>query len=813
MLIGIILFLILIAAVSLYIFLSRIHNKLQLEKSLGYILYEILLPREESGEKGQKTFKDYAGVMEQFFSGISSFKEKSWPEWLFNLSPYFVLEIALPSIGEEIVFYAAVPSSKSRFFEKQIQSLFPFSSVKVKPGDFNIFNPGGESLGSWLNFKRDAIFPIRTYKNLESDPLEVIVSAFSKLKIEGEGAALQIVLAADDSNFSEKIHQSIKKLKKGEGLGSAPFGKGASEAMQILLKGPGKKEKTDEKKFEKPKIIDEELVKILEERAGKVFLKANIRLLASAKTREDAKIILNELEGSFAQFSHPRGNSFRFNRPAPGKNLRNLFYKFSFRIFDLKKAIYLNTEELTSICHFPLGPIQAPKIKFLKYRDAPPPTNLPAEGIILGENIYRGEKSAIRLKKADRQRHLYIIGQTGTGKTEFLKNLIHQDIADGQGLCVIDPHGDMAESILGLIPSSREDDVVYFNPADTRRPLGLNFLEYNPAYPEQKTFIADEIYGIFRKLWKDIPEAFGPMFEQYYRNAVLLVMDDPASGNTLLEVPRVLAEKGFRDLKLSRCKNPIVIQFWREVAEKAGGEAALANIAPYITSKFDIFISNEIMRPIISQERSSFNFREIMDKRKILIVNLTKGRLGEINSNLLGLIIVGKILMASFSRVDIPLEERRDFYLYIDEFHNFTTKSITTILAEARKYRLNLIVAHQYIKQLEEGIQNAVFGNIGSFISFRVGKEDAEVLEKYFQPVFSAGDLVNLSNFSAYLKLLIDNDVSRPFNISALAPVQGNPEISARIKELSAQKYGRNREEIEKKIMKKFEIKQRKIDE
>ena len=294
------------------------------------------------------------------------------------------------------------------------------------------------------------------------------------------------------------------------------------------------------------------------------------------------------------------------------------------------------------------------------------------------------------------------------------------------------------------------------------------------------------------------------MFEQYYRNSVLLTMEDPDSGNTLVEVGRVLAEKSFRDLKLSRSTNPMVNNFWREVAEKAGGEASLANFVPYITSKFDVFLGNEIMRPIIAQPRSSVNFRQVMDENKILLVNLSKGRLGEINSSLLGLIIVGKILMSAFSRVDQPLEQRKDFYLYMDEFQNVTTKSIAVILSEARKYRLSLTMAHQFIGQLEEDIKKAVFGNVGSIISFRVGVEDAEFLEKQFEPVFTRRDLLSIGNFNAYLRLLIDNQTARPFNIKASLPLKGNPETAKAIKELSSLKYGRPREEVEEEIKSRF---------
>ncbi|MDQ5893252.1 MAG: hypothetical protein QG640_263, partial [Patescibacteria group bacterium] len=317
-------------------------------------------------------------------------------------------------------------------------------------------------------------------------------------------------------------------------------------------------------------------------------------------------------------------------------------------------------------------------------------------------------------------------------------------------------------------------------------------------------FVVNEMLSIFNKLF-DMKTAGGPMFEQYFRNAVLLVMEDPESGNTLLDVSRVLSNKPFRELKISKCKNPIVVQFWKEVAEKAGGEAALSNIVPYITSKFDVFLSNDIMRPIIAQEASTINFREIMDQKKILLVNLSKGRLGDINANLIGLILVGKILMAALSRVDSIGQNLPPFYLYIDEFQNITTNSISTILSEARKYKLSLNIAHQFIAQLDGGIRDSVIGNVGSIAAFRVGAEDAEYLEKQFSPVFTAKDIMSIDNYNAYLKMLANGRPVKPFNIETMAPPQGNKAVVEAIKQLSHMKYGRDKTLVEQEIMGKYQ--------
>jgi hypothetical protein len=424
------------------------------------------------------------------------------------------------------------------------------------------------------------------------------------------------------------------------------------------------------------------------------------------------------------------------------------------------------------------------------------------EGIILGVNNYRGIRTEVRMGREDRMRHLYVIGQTGTGKTTILKNMIAQDIANGDGCCYIDPHGTDIQDILGYIPKERIDDVIYFDPAFIDRPMGLNMLEFDPRFPEQKTMVIDTLMMIFNQLF-DMKTGGGPMFEQYFKNSALLVMEDPESGSTLLEISRVLSDKTFRDMKLEKCKNPIVKQFW-ESAEKTTGDQGLQNFVPYITSKFDNFISNEFMRPVVLQQKSVLNFRDIIDNKKILLVNLSKGRLGELNANLIGMLIVMKFQMAALSRVDSYGKKLADFYLYIDEFQNVTTPAIASILSEARKYRLSLNIAHQYIGQLTEEIKGAVFGNVGSMAVFRVSNEDAEFIESKFAPVFTARDISSIDNRNAYMSMLINGSPARPFNIATLPPREANLSIVEKLRELSYTKYGKDRAEVEAEIFGRF---------
>ncbi len=781
-------------------------SRARLFRGLKMSLYEITFPQEEMKEEAGKTFKDFISRMEQFYSGMAAISE---PESFFRFwrrsKPYFALELALPAIGEEISFYAAVDRAKKGLLEKQLLAVFPRAQLREKKDDYNIFNFSGASAGARAELKLSSVLPISTYEKLGVDPLEIITNAFSKLDKEGEGAALQILVSSSSGSFGQKLKSVINGVRKGESFSKALAPSNESLAggflktlAEIFTGGPPKKKEG----YQPAKPVDENLLNLLNSKASRQAMSVNLRLVVSAKTKEEAKNHLIELKSAFSQFSEPAGNSLEF-KDAEDKNLEKLLYNFSFRIFLENEAFYFNTAELTSVFHFPVNPLSTPKIKYLKAKDAPPPPNLPAEGLLLGKNIYRDEGVDIFMADDDRRRHLYLVGQTGTGKSVLMQNLIIQDIRAGKGVCFIDPHGDAVKEILEHIPEERLEDVVYFDPAETSRPMGLNMLDYDPAFPEQKTFVIDELLAIFNKLY-NMSIAGGPMFEQYFRNATMLVMDDPESGNTLLEIGRVLSDKQFREYKLSRSKNPVVNSFWKEVAEKSGGEYALANMVPYITSKFDTFLTNEIMRPIISQSHSAFNFRQVMDEEKILLINLSKGRLGDLNSNLLGLIIVGKLLMAALSRVDLPEAERRDFYLYIDEFQNVTTKSIATILSEARKYRLDLIIAHQFIGQLDEDIKKAVFGNVGSMIIFRVGADDTELLGKQVEPIFNAYDLMNIDNFNAYLRLLINGQTSRPFNIRALPPQKGNPETAAKAQKLSRSKYGRPKDVIEEEIKKRY---------
>ena len=773
-----------------------------LYQSLHMTLFEVTLPPGTDDKEKEKGFKEFIGAMEQFYAGMQSISEgRDNKEEV-----YFTLEVALGNQSDEVVIYAGVPNRHVSLFEKQVLAFYHNAKVREVTDDYNIFNENGGSAGAYATFSERAVLPIKTYDNIDHDPMNTILNVFSKLKKQGEGAAIQLIVAPAGNKFIDDFHKILDDVKEGMSVMHAndnfyKFHKAFLKAGKEIIFGTQPKEEKSDRTMSGRRSVDEGAAEKIGLKIKSTIMKANIRVIASGESIARAEEILKEIESSFNQFSEAASNSIVFEKINQSE-LSKLFHEFSYRMFNNNKILPMNLKELASVFHFPVGISSQPQLKEAKAGIAPAPLEMGETGIVLGVNRYRGKDTEIRMNREDRMRHFYVIGQTGTGKTNIMLNMITQDIKNGDGCCYIDPHGTDIQTILSRIPKERIDDVIYFDPAYTARPMGLNMLEYDPKYPEQKTFVVNEMMGIFNKLF-DMKVGGGAMFEQYFRNSAFLVMEDPESGSTLLEITRVLADKAFRDAKLAKCKNPIIKQFWIS-AEQTSGDQSLANFVPYISSKFDNFISNDIMRPVVLQQNSVFNFRKIMDEKKILLVNLSKGRLGDINANLIGLVLVGKIQMAALSRVDMFGKPMNDFYLYIDEFQNVTTDSISSILSEARKYRLSLNIAHQYINQLEENIKNAVFGNVGSMAVFRVGTEDATFLEQKFKPVFTASDIAKLDNYNAYVSMLVKGQPTKPFNMETIAPEAGNPDIVDSLKELSYMKFGRDREEVEEEIMSRY---------
>ncbi|HWO07596.1 MAG TPA: TraM recognition domain-containing protein [Candidatus Paceibacterota bacterium] len=771
-------------------------------RALHLVLFEIHPQShgESEDKQAQQKLEQVLASSEQLYAGFLS---------LIGADEGFSLEIAVAEGTVEAAIYVAVPREKKQLAERLISSVFPNTRVSECRGDYNIFNYQGAHAAAYATLKEHPAYPLKTFEMFEHDPMNILLAAFAKIAKHGEGAALQIVVGNEGERYNHHYKKIIRSLEKGKPIGKAlqtpetVVGEVIHDTLELLLTSEKQREEEKSRTFKQnDQVATEEITRKIKSRIAPTI----IRLVASGPDASRAETLLSNLITPFAQYEDAKGNSLHFQRVSSWSSA-DFLRQFTYRTFDASYAIPLSLSEIATIVHFTAERVQTSReLKQSRVKQAPAPVNMPHDGITLGINRYGAEETPVRFGANDRLRHCYVIGQTGTGKTGILKNMIIQDMQNGEGVAYVDPHGTDIEDILAAVPPERYEDVIYFDPAYAPRPMGLNMLEYDVARPELKTFVVDEVYNIFRKLYNDIPEAFGPMFEQYYRNAAQLVVEDQESGSTLLEIPRVMADHEFRRLKLSRCKNPVIVNFWTKIAEAAGGEASLENIVPYISSKIDVFTANDIMRPIVAQQHSAFDFREIMDSKKIFLANLSKGRLGERNASLLGLVLVSKFLQAAFSRVDTQ-GSLPTFYLYIDEFQNFATSSISTILSEARKYKLSLTIAHQFIAQLDEKIRDAVIGNVGTKVAFRIGTTDAEFLEKQFNPVFTRHDLENQENRNAAVALLVDGVPARPFTLrTADLPTFNYAHVDS-LKELSYRTYGRDREEVEEEVRERYATK------
>lgn len=515
------------------------------------------------------------------------------------------------------------------------------------------------------------------------------------------------------------------------------------------------------------------------------------------------------------QYNTTDNNAFHYTKWHSVKILVNNFIFRNFRrnwVQRLtRRKMILCSEELASLYHIPnVKYNKSPTINWQKFKIATAPANLPTEGLLLGHNVYRGESKEVYIKNEDRFRHFYVIGQTGTGKSSIFQVMLRQDFKDGKGVAVVDPHGSLIEDIIPFIPRERADDVIYFDPGDMERPMGMNLLEAETD--EEKDMVALDAMNIMIKLFNE--EIFGPRIQDYFRNGCLTLMADEEEGGALTDIVRLFTDDDFQKYKSAKVTNPIVKSFWAHQMAKTGAREKQEMI-PYFAAKFGGFVTNTMMRNIIGQTRSGFDFFKVMQEGKILLMNLSKGTTGEINSRLLGLIIVAKLQMAAMKRQKIPKEERTDFFVYIDEFQNYVTESIESILSEARKYRLSLNMAHQYLAQLEDSgdmkgkkssVKDAVFGNVGTIMSYKIGAQDAEYMAKEMAPIFSDQDLINIDKFKAVMKLSIDGQPSQPFSMIPINPYleQGDAQAAEAYKQLSRLKYGRDREFVDREIIRRI---------
>ncbi|MDO8524616.1 MAG: type IV secretion system DNA-binding domain-containing protein [bacterium] len=789
-----------------WILLGKGRKITRLSQSLKMSLFLVKMPRYEKkkDEKEKQDIKLLIEQMEQIYSQFLYLKSPNFFKRVFQgyKTPRIALELASEVGGPDISFYIAVPNYMETGIEKNIQGVFPQAVIEKVPQDYTVFEPQAKVAGARLFLQKPLYFPIQTFKKLEKDPLATLTNALSKIKPE-EGAAIQIIVRSTKFELKKQGEKMLSEItEKGANIKSAMAQAGKSQVADwagTAFNAIAVSNKKEDASSLTPKGggVSEAVLEAVKSKIQKPILEVNIRLLGVAQDKERAEEILSHLEAGFSQFSSAL-NGFEISRVKERK-IKKFVYDFSFRDFNEKERVILNLEELTSLYHFPLPHIESPQIRWAKTKESAPPSNLPNQGLnLIGNVLFRNEEKPVYFaSREDRRRHFYVVGQTGTGKSSLLREMIRQDILAGEGVALIDPNGDLIEHTLANIPKERIDDVVLFEPFDMKRPCGLNMLEWKT--PEQKDFAISEMITIYSKLFP--PEIIGPMFEHYMRNAMLLLMADKDNPGTLVDIPRLFTDKEFMEGLLKKVTDPLVRSFWLKEWGQTTGQTK-SDMLGYVVSKVGRFVENEMMRNIIGQSKSTFDLEDIMNNKKIFLANLSKGQTGEMNSSLLGLILVSKMQLTAFRRASMPEATRQDFYLYIDEFQNFTTDSIATILSEARKYRLDLILAHQFMPQLTREIRDAVIGNVGSMAAFRVGAEDAEFLEKQFEPEFSRYDLLNIDNFNLIIKMMINNTVSSPFKMKIAKPKEGSALTTVgEIKKLSKLKYARSKAVVEQEII------------
>ncbi|MBN1494712.1 type IV secretion system DNA-binding domain-containing protein [Candidatus Peregrinibacteria bacterium] len=801
------------ALVSLGLFIYR--RLVNYKRSINMVFLKILVPlkeskddreREQESHSKSSDFKEVIGIMSQFYQSLHSIYSSDFSN-KFKGQNFLSFEYAV--LNSEINFYIVCPRELVSLIEKQLTSFYPDCFVE-QVEDYNIFQPRSKTGGTYMKLSKDYVIPFKTHTRLNSDPINAIINVLSKFKPD-EGAAIQIMVRPKKNGWQKKGRKMAEGIfnKKNKRPGS-PFN--PITWIRAFFDMMVNNEKTD---IEKPDTgrttpAQEEEVKAIEEKNTQSGYEAIIRVIVSSNSKHEVKTHLTNIKSAFAQYSTPDGNSFKDTKWHSDRELVKDFIFRGFKrslAYSLKqKMAIFSCDELASLFHVPnITYNKSSVIAWQRFKIAPAPINVPNEGILLGYNKYRGETKEIRLKNEDRFRHFYVIGQTGTGKSSILQVMIRQDLENGNGLCIVDPHGQLIEDIIPFIPRSRADDVIYFNPADLERPIGINVLEADT--PEEKELVAMDAMNIMIKLFGE--EVFGPRIQDYFRNGCLTLLEDP-EGGALTDMVRLFTDDEYQKLKVEHVKNPIVRSFWEHQMAKTGAREKQEMI-PYFAAKFGQFVTNTMMRNIIGQTKSSFDFSEAMNSKKILLMNLSKGTTGEINSKLLGMLIVQKLQMAALRRQRESKGERKDFFLYVDEFQNYVTESIETILSEARKYRLGLIMAHQYIKQLEgedgkSKVKDAVFGNVGTMMCYKIGATDAEYMAKEMAPVFSDQDLINLDKFKAVIKLSIDSQPSRPFSITPVNPYleKGDTEIAEAIKQLSRLTYGREKSFVDREILRRI---------
>lgn len=701
--------------------------------------------------------------------------------------------------NDGIKFYAVVPKHIAKFVEGQIYAQYPNADIRYvqdyienRDTDTKLFVTAGE-----IELEKDYIFPIKTFRNFEVDPLAAITGAVSDLKL-GQSAWIQILVRPVSNYWQSNSKKYITDIKEGRD----PYAKGFWSQVSNIFKGVGETLSNANGEAQKKEVIklepgqDEELREI-ELKMLKLGFEFKIRVITKASTVIESEQILRDIVASFKQFTTAHLNAFIHSKPS--KTGKELYLDYKGRYLPPDIVDIINIEELASLYHMPNISVETPNIAWSRSKKIEPPMNLPKNGedgvTVFAETEYRGVRQEFGIKREDRRKHFYILGKTGVGKSTVFKNMFVSDILRGEGACMIDPHGELVEELLDFIPPERVDDVIYFNPTDTSYPIGFNLLELKDK--SQRDLIADGVVEVFKKQFGD---SWGPRLQYILTNAVATALE--AQGTTLLSVTRLLMDKNYRKFILKQVNDPILVKFWEEeYAQMAQNPRLLAESVSPIQNKVGRFISSAVTRNIIGQVKSTIDLREIMDNKKILLINLAQGRLGEETASLLGGMIITRLQSTALERVDMPIDQRNDFYLFVDEFQNFATDSFAKILSEARKFKLDLCMTNQYIDQLPLTVRQAIFGNVGTLGSFVVSQSDASILEKEFAPTVTSEDLVSLDAHSMYIKLCIDGMTSTTFSARSLPPRFQPFGFKEKVISNSREKYGTPKDVIEDKIL------------
>ncbi len=774
-----------------------------------------LPPRSSDTEVGSRDTRDVVdetiSKAETLYDIIASTAQKGFKNRFYG-QRHFAFEIV--AVKGLVHFYTAVPVPLLEVVEQAILSAYPTARLE-EASEHNIFSPTGKTsstMGGELVLKEHYSQPIATFQEMKRDSMQSLLNALSTLDKE-DGAGIQILMRPADQQWRKDALGLAQKKRKNEEESTKTVKIGGwwvSQLAYALFKPPEDKSKEKEKKEGKPLSgIDQALVDGIEEKTRHAGYEVLIRVVSSSSTPQKAQSIYNSIVATFALFDSPGKNGFKV---ATAKDIDSFVTSYIMRFFPPENnESILNSIELATIFHFPdQNSIPTTQLSRQRSKQVDGPRNIPEDGLVLGYNIFKGNKKKIVLSPDDRRRHVYFVGQTGVGKTTFLQNLALQDMMNGDGFCFIDPHGDVASELLSIVPKERTEDVIYFCPSDTDYPLGLNMFEFDPARPEQKDFLIQESLNMLYKLYDPQKQGIiGPRFERIFTNCALLLMADP-KGGTFVDIPKLLIDADFMKGKLKYVTDQNVLDFWTKEWPNSQKSNEAGEVTSWVVSKFGAFLSNEMMRNIIGQTKSSFNLREIMDNRKILIVNLSKGQTGSLNSKLLGMIFVMKFQAAAMSRADVDRSQRPDFCLYVDEFQNYSTDSFADIMSEARKFGLNLIVANQFTTQLSDEVKDAVFGNIGTVIALRVGVEDAEFLARQFAPSFDGDDLQRIPNGNAAVRTMIHGVPTQPFSMAGLPPLDvDNKDLEDALKQLSAAKYGRPKAIVDKEITSRISVKKK----